>query len=75
VCRSVSADRKKLAIALIVGLAGKLDSVSRARRRHAVHLQVVLTQTRKRRPSEFRGAAAAGSGVHDGEKALCLVHA
>src|SRR5215470_2745586 len=71
---AVSPNCEKLAVALIVSLAGKVDGMPRASRGYAVDLQFVLAQTGKSRPGKFRGAAATGGGVHDGKESFHLRH-
>src|SRR5439155_4991770 len=56
--------------ALLVSFAGKLYSVPLPRRSNDVYLHPLLAQARKCWPREFRGAAATGGGVHDGEKSV-----
>src|SRR5258708_21353597 len=41
-------------------------------RSNGVNLQSFLAQTRESRPGEFRGAAATGGGVDDGEETVHL---
>src|SRR5260370_148921 len=69
---TISTHGKKTPVALIVSFAGKLHGVARTCRSNAVDLQPFLAQTRECRPREFRGAAATGGGVDDGEEAIHL---
>src|SRR2546427_349995 len=69
---AITADGKKAPVALPVGFAGKLHRVARTRRSNDVDLQPFLEQTRESGPSEFRGAAATGGGVDDGEESIHL---
>src|SRR6266852_875064 len=70
--RAVPADGEKPPVTLIVGLASKLDCVTRTSRGNTVHLHFLFTQTGKRRSGEFRGAAATSSRVDNGEESLHL---
>src|SRR5882724_2926635 len=70
--RAVAANGKKMAITLVVSLARKLDRVALAGGCDDVNAQSFLPQARKRGAGEFRGTAATGGGVHDGEKAVHL---
>jgi len=67
---AITTDGKKAPVALIVGLAGKLHGVARTRRSDNIDLQPFLAQTRQSRSGEFRGAAATGGGVDDGEETI-----
>src|SRR5713101_187596 len=67
---AIAADGKKVPVALIVGLAGKLHSVTLAGRSDDVNLQSFLAQTCESRSRKFRGAAATGGGVDDGEETI-----
>src|SRR5260370_1194376 len=66
---TISTHGKKTPVALIVSFAGKLHAVPGTSRSDNVNVQPFLAQTREGRPREFRGAAATGGGVDDGEKA------
>ena len=66
----VAAYCKEASVALIVGFAGKLHRVPLAGRSDDVNLQSFLAQAHQRRSREFRGAAATGGGVDDGEKSI-----
>jgi hypothetical protein len=70
VSRAVAADRKKAPVALLVRFAGKLHGMAPAGRSDDVNLQSFLAQTRERGSREFRGAAATGGGVDDGEESI-----
>jgi hypothetical protein len=72
---AVTTDGKKSPVALIVSFAGKLHAVPGTSRSDDVNFQPFLAQTREGRPREFRGAAATGGGVDDGEKAIHLERA
>src|SRR5437016_1490943 len=63
----VAAYCKEASVALIVGFAGQLHRVPLAGRSDDVNLQSFLAQAHQRRSREFRGAAATGGGVADGE--------
>src|SRR5712691_3714487 len=67
---AIATDGKKAPVALIVGLACKLHRVPLTGGGDDVDLQPFLAQTRESRPREFRGAAATGGGVDDGEKSV-----
>src|SRR5467141_300936 len=69
---AITTDGKKAPVPLIVSLARQLHGVARTRRSDDVDLQSFLAQTRESRPGEFRGAAATGGGVDDGEETIHL---
>src|SRR6266436_3914376 len=69
---AVAADGKKVPVALLVGLAGQLHRMPLNGRSNGVDFQSFLTQTCESRPSKFRGAAATGGGVDDGEETIHL---
>jgi len=69
---AVAANRKKMAITLIVGLARKLYRVALAGGCDDVNTQSLFAQARKRGAGEFCGTAATGGRVHDGEKTIHL---
>ena len=68
--RSVSTYSKKPPVALIVCLTGKFRGVTRTARRENVHWQILFAQACENWSGEFRGAAATGGGVEDGEKSF-----
>ncbi len=69
---AVPANRKKMAIALIVSFARKLHRMALAGGCDDVNAQSLFAQPRKGRAGELCGTAATGGGVHDGEKAIHL---
>src|SRR6266852_1307430 len=69
---AITANGKKTPVTLIVRFAGQLHRVALRCRSDDVDLQPVLAQARECRPREFRGAAATGGGVDDGEESIHL---
>src|SRR5258706_109908 len=67
---AIAADSKKSPVTLIVGFARKLQRMSLTGRNDDVDVQPLLAQTPERGPGKFRGAAATGGGVNDGEKSV-----
>jgi hypothetical protein len=70
---AVAADGEKAAIALIVGFARELDSMTGPGRAKHVDLQALLTQARDCRARKFGGAAATSRWVDDSKKAFLHV--
>src|SRR5437660_10528038 len=67
---TVAAHSDKAPIALRICFRGKLDTVTAARCGEHVHREAATAQLGQRLTGEFRGFAAAGRGVDDGEKTL-----